>query len=144
MRLDAALNLLSSLGYRGEEGDRRTLGELRRVLRPGGALVVETAHRDAMMRSFQPRGWEPLPDGGVVLEERRFDYVASEIEATHTLVATDGTRESHSYRLRVYTVTELVAMLKEAGFDGIEAHGGLEGGEFSEHAWRLVLVAKVP
>ena len=35
-------------------------------------------------------------------------------------------------------------MLEEAGFDGIDAYGGLEGGELSEHAWRLVLVAKVP
>lgn len=140
---DAALNLFSSLGYRGEEGDHQTLAELRRVLRPGGAVVIEAAHRDAMMWSFQPRSWDPLPDGGLVLEERRFDYVAGEIEATHTHVAADGSRQSHRYRLRVYSVTELAAMLREAGFDEIEAYGGLDGGELSERAWRLVLVAKV-
>jgi ubiquinone/menaquinone biosynthesis C-methylase UbiE len=141
---DAALNLFSSLGYRGEAGDRQTLAELRRVLRPGGALVVETAHRDAMMRSFQPRGWDPLPDGGLVVEERRFDYLAGEIEATHMHVAADGSRQSHSYRLRVYSVTELAAMLREAGFTEVEAYGGLDGDELSERAWRLVLRAKVP
>ncbi|MET0938151.1 MAG: class I SAM-dependent methyltransferase [Gaiellaceae bacterium] len=141
---DAALNLFSSLGYRGEEGDRQTLAELRRVLRPACALVVETAHRDAMMRTFQPRSWDPLPDGGVVLEERRFDYVAGEIEATHTHLATDGQRQTHAYRLRVYSVTELAAMLREAGFAEVEAYGGLDGSELSERAWRLALVAKVP
>ncbi len=35
-------------------------------------------------------------------------------------------------------------MLNEAGFDEVEAYGGLDGGELSERAWRLVLVAKVP
>src|SRR2546423_4719061 len=69
---DAVFNLFSSLGYRGEEGDRRTLSELRRVLRPGGALVVETMHRDRLARIFQPNQWEPLPDAGLLLEARRF------------------------------------------------------------------------
>jgi ubiquinone/menaquinone biosynthesis C-methylase UbiE len=140
---DAALNLFSSLGYRGESGDRQTLSELRRVLRPGGALVVETAHRDALMRNFQPRSWDPLPDGGLVLEERRFDYLAGEIEATHTHLAVDGTRQSHGYRLRVYSVTELAAMLRDVGFAEVEAYGGLDGGEPSERAWRLALVGRV-
>ena len=46
---DAVLCLFSSIGYRGEEGDRQTLGEFLRVLRPGAALVVETMHRDRLM-----------------------------------------------------------------------------------------------
>ena len=70
--------------------------------------------------------------------------MAGEIEATHSLLAADGTRESHSYRLRVYSVTELVAMLEEAGFGEIKAFGGLEGAELSERVWRLALVAKAP
>ena len=40
---------------------------------PGGALVVETAHRDGFARLAQPfarRTWEPLPDGSLYLEER--------------------------------------------------------------------------
>jgi SAM-dependent methyltransferase len=140
---DAALNLFSSLGYRGEEGDRRTLSELRRVLRPGGALVVETVHRDALMRSFAERSWDPLPDGGFVLEERRFDHAAGEIETTHTLVTADGSRKSHTYRLRVYTATELIRLLEDAGFQAVEPYGGLEGGELSERVWRLAVVAHV-
>ena len=113
------------------------------MLRPGGALVIETAHRDGLMRSFQPRGWDPLPDGGVVLEERHFDHAAGEIEATHTLIAADGARESFTYRLRVYTATELIRLLEDAGFSVVEAYGGLEGRELSELEWRLALVAGV-
>ena len=43
---DAALNLFTSLGYLGDEDDTRVLWEIRRVLRPGARLVIETLHRD--------------------------------------------------------------------------------------------------
>ena len=39
---DAALNLYTSLGYLGDEEDTRVLAEIRRVLREGGRLVIET------------------------------------------------------------------------------------------------------
>lgn len=139
---DAVLNLFSALGYRGEEGDLRTLGELRRVLRPGGALVVETMHRDRLMHIFQPRGWEPLPGGDLLIEERLFDYQAGEIETAHTLVEAGGRRETVTYRFRVYTATELVRLLDEAGFSRVECYGGWEREELSR-ATRLVLVARV-
>jgi SAM-dependent methyltransferase len=140
---DAVLCLFSSLGYRGEEGDRRTLGQFRRVLRPGGALVIETMHRDRLMSIFEPRGWDPLPDGGFVLEERRFDHAAGETETSLTLLSGDGTRRSVAYRMRTYTATELAALAEEADFTDVECYGDLDGGELSA-ASRLVVVAKVP
>ncbi len=137
---DAALNLFSALGYRGEDGDRGTLAELRRVLRPGGALVVETMHRDRLMHIYQQRGWNSLPDEDLLLEERRFDYVAGEIETTHSLVEARGNRESIVYRFRVYTATELVRLVEEAGFTAVECFGGWDREELSRET-RLILVA---
>ncbi|MGH3116456.1 MAG: class I SAM-dependent methyltransferase [Gaiellales bacterium] len=137
---DAALNLLSALGYRGEDGDRRTLGELRRVLRPGGSLVVETMHRDRLIHIYQRRGWDPLPDGDLLVEERTFDYVAGEIETTHSLVEAGGNRESMKYRFRVYTATELVRLVEEVGFTAVECFGGWDRAPLSRET-RLVLVA---
>jgi ubiquinone/menaquinone biosynthesis C-methylase UbiE len=138
---DAALNLFSALGYRGEGGDRRTLGELRRVLRPGGGLVVETMHRDRLMHIYQQRSWNPLPGGDLLLEERTFDYAAGEIETMHSLVEAGGKRESMTYRFRVYTATELVRLVEEAGFVDAECYGGWQREELSRET-RLILVAK--
>jgi ubiquinone/menaquinone biosynthesis C-methylase UbiE len=140
---DLVLNLFTSLGYRGEEGDRKTLSEFRRVLRPGGSLVVETMQRDRLASIFAPRTWEPLPDGGLVAEERQFDLVAGEIETTLTLVEANGGQESATYRARIYTATELVRLLEDAGFATIECYGGLEREEPSIAA-RLVVLAKAP
>ena len=140
---DCVLNLFTALGYRGEDGDRKTLAEFRRVLRPGGALVVETMHRDRLASIFQSHGWDSLPDGGVLVEERRFDQVAGVIENDFTLVDAAGARESVTYRIRTYTVTELVRLVEEAGFTAIECYGGLDGEELTIET-RLAVLARAP
>ena len=139
-RFDAALCLFTSIGYRGEEGDRAAFGELLRVLRPGGPLVIEALHRDRLMAIFQERSWEPLEDDAVLLEERRFDYVAGEIETDHTLLAV-GERRGVTFRLRVYTATELVRLLRELGFGEIDCFGDFEGAPLSRET-RLVVRAR--
>jgi SAM-dependent methyltransferase len=139
---DGVLNLFSSIGYRGEEGDREMLEEFLRVLRPGGALVIETMHRDHLMAIFLPHTWEPLDDESLVAEARSFDAVAGEIETEH-IVVTGGSRRSFTYTLRVYTATELVRMLQSVGFGEIDCFGDYEGGELSRET-RLVVRAHKP
>jgi SAM-dependent methyltransferase len=139
---DAVLCLFTSIGYRGEEGDRQAFAQFLRVVRPGGPLVIEALHRDRLMAIFQERSWEPLEDDAVLLEERDFDYVAGEIETDHTYLAV-GERRSVTFRLRVYTATELVTLLSEVGFADIECAGDFEGGPLSRET-RLVVRARKP
>jgi SAM-dependent methyltransferase len=138
---DAVLCLFSSLGYRGEEGDRQMLTEFLRVLRPGGALVIETMHRDRLMAIFQERGWEPLEGDAIVAEGRRFDYAAGEIETEHILLADGEERRSFTYKMLVYTATDLVRMLDDVGYGPVECFGDYEGGELTRET-RLVIRAR--
>jgi SAM-dependent methyltransferase len=108
---DAVLCLFTSIGYRGEKGDRKMFGEFLRVMRPGAAVVIEALHRDRLMAVFQERGWEPLEGESILAEHRRFDYTAGEIETEHILIA-DGKRRSVTFRVRVYTATELARLLE--------------------------------
>ena len=136
---DAVLNLFSSLGYRGEEGDRATLAELKRVLRPGAAVVIETQHRDRIMAIFRERDWEERGDD-TRLEKRSFDYVAGEVETEHGLLEADGTRHLLTYRMRLYTATELARLVSDVGFDQVECFGGFEREPLSRET-RLVIRA---
>ncbi len=94
------------------------------------------------MAIFQQRGWEPLEDDAVLLEERHFDYVAGEGVTSHTYLAV-GDRRSVTFRLRGYTATELVRLLTEVGFTEIECFGDFEGAPLSRET-RLVVRAQKP
>jgi ubiquinone/menaquinone biosynthesis C-methylase UbiE len=138
---DAVFNLFSSLGYRGEEGDLQTLREFRRVLRPGGALAIETMHRDRLVHLHDPETWEEVADGALILEKRQFDYLRGEVVTRVELVRADGERRGTTWTMRLYSATELAALLREAGFGEVEAYGGLDGAELAPEK-RLALVAR--
>jgi SAM-dependent methyltransferase len=138
---DAAVNLFSSIGYLGDEEDTKALVEIRRVLRPGARLVIETMHRDLLVTRFHAQDWQLLGAGRLLLEQRTFDPAAGVAQVTQTLIDGAGQRESRSYSLRVYTATELLAMLAAAGYAKAQCHGDLEGTRFTS-ATRLVIVAQ--
>jgi SAM-dependent methyltransferase len=138
---DVALNLFSSLGYLGDEEDTRALAEMGRVLRPGGRLVIDIAHRDFLVRNFREKAWRLLGGGRLLLEQYTFDPVAGVVQMTETLVPPDGARESRTLSLRTYSATELVAMLARAGFEEAKCFGDFEGGAFGADT-RLVIVAR--
>jgi ubiquinone/menaquinone biosynthesis C-methylase UbiE len=138
---DLVVNLFSSLGYLGDDEDTRALAELRRVLRQDGRLVVETMHRDRLVRVFAEQDWRLLGEGLLLLEQRTFDPASGVVQMTQTFVPADGTRESRTMSLRLYTATELLAMLDRAGFSEARCHGGFDGEPFATDT-RLVIVAR--
>jgi ubiquinone/menaquinone biosynthesis C-methylase UbiE len=137
---NAVLHLFSSFGYYGEDDDRRMFREFRRVLRPGGRLVVETTHRDRLVCIFRPSDWEELPDGAARLERRSFDPATGVIHTAHVYWPRGGEPVPAEYDIRVYAATEVRALLAAAGFSEVELYGGLGGEPLSTES-RLVAVA---
>jgi len=138
---DLVLNLFTAIGYWGDEGDARAFAEFRRVLRPGGRFVLEVLHRDRLARIFQPRGWEPLEDDALLVEERAFDLVRGTSGTVHEYRPADGRPERVEFDLRVYSATEIDRMLRGAGFAAVEYYGTLGGEPFTLDS-RLVAVAR--
>ena len=143
---DAVLSLFSSLGYLGREGDVGVLREIRRVLRPAGALIVETAHRDGFARFMQPfarRTWDRLPDGSLYLEERTPDWSAGTVDTYRLIVSPTNERVERPYVIHVYAVKEWVEMLHEAGFAAVDAFGAWDGvTPIAPDVWRLIVRAR--
>ena len=100
------------------------------MLRPGGRLVIETMHRDLLVRASREQDWRLLGEGRLLLEQRTFDPAAGVAQMTQTLIPTGGARESRTMSLRVYTATELCAMLDRAGFAEARCYGDFDGTPF--------------
>lgn len=99
------------------------------ALRLNGVFVMELMHRDRVAHLYGT----PIEHRGPVSEEGETDWVTG--VRTSTIRYGDI---SKTFRVRLYTVTELTRMLREAGFRTVEAMGGLEGGRVSPES-RLAL-----
>jgi hypothetical protein len=93
------------------------------------------------VHAFHGQDWGLLGEGRLRLEQRSFDPASGVVLTTQTLIDKTGERDSRSFAVRVYTATELVAMLRRAGFDDARCYGDLEGGPF-DTTTRLVIVAR--
>jgi SAM-dependent methyltransferase len=139
---DAVVNVFTSLGlFLDDAEDVAALGEARRVLRPGGALLLESMHRDDVIASYAERdAWE-LPDGTEVRVRRRFDAIAGiSYERLSWRRGEETGRKQHALRLR--TATEIDALLRTAGFTEIEYYGDWDGSPFHHTAESLIAVAR--
>jgi len=142
---DAVFNLFSSLGYLERDEDVDVLRGFRQVLRPGGALIVETAHRDGLARFSRAgprRAWDRLPDDALFLHEHDTDWVGGTLSALHMVVRPDGERIERRYVHRVYSMKEWAEMLREAGFADVDAFGDWHEAPASPESWRLILRAR--
>ena len=129
----AAINLFSSIGYGTEEDDLRMMRTIHDALLPGGKLYLDTMHRDALV-TRRALGEVPGlrgPDGITMREKNEFDPATGRIRSTWTWNSPThaGSRNSS---MRVYSATELVAMMREVGFVGVECRVGISDQKFGE------------
>ncbi len=137
---DAALSVFTSFGYFADpRRDGEVLARARRALVPGGRLLLETAHRDGVVRLLRAREVRAA-DGRTWREEPRFDPVTGVLETSWTLEAPDR-RRTFTTRLRPYSATELRDLLAAAGFREITLQGDLDGGPVSLDRWTAVAIA---
>lgn len=146
---DVAINIFSSLGYGTEEDDLRIVKTLAQAVRPGGFVFFETNHRDPVVAMLS-RGSKPaqrLPDGTLVVEELEFDAVQGRIETCWYWSGPSGSGQK-SASLRIYSATELLALLERAGLRFQSAHKSCSPEPFmaegSDMGGHLGLLAKRP
>jgi len=140
---DAVINIFTSFGYfdRDEE-NQLVLNQVSKALKPGGVFLMEAAHREGMVRRFTPHSIMRHDDGLISLEERQIDLVAGRSETRLTLLHAEGRRTEHRYVVRLYTLTELIAMLEAAGLHLQAPYGGLDGSTLTLDSRRLVTLSR--
>jgi len=142
---DAALCLDTSIGYFDtDDEDQTVLARLHAALRPGGRLLIDVLNRDGFMDDVNTRYWRELAAGEVLLLDRRMELETSRLHIDAIIIDADGTRHAEQFHMRLYTYTELSAMLRRAGLDVIGAWGSFTGAPVSATRARLLLLAQRP
>ena len=143
---DGAVNLFTAFGYFPEESeDERAARSIAGALKPGARLVLDTINPIVVGSArFQPRSWDELDGGALVLEDRAYDAVSGRHSTTFVVVRPDGTRQEIAFSLRAYTHPELAALLRRAGLEPLSVHGGWKGEEFTRETWPMIVTAQRP
>lgn len=142
-QFDAVINLFTAWGYlETEQEDQKVLDAISGALKPGGFFLIDLINRDYLMRNYIARHWESLQDSVLVLYDRSFDPKTSRNDVRMVLVQPDGTRRETGHSLRVYTLTEMIGMLKAAGLTFREVWGAFDGSPFTMDKSRMIVLAQ--
>jgi SAM-dependent methyltransferase len=140
---DAVINIFTSFGYFADDmQNERVLQGAAQTLNPGGLLLVDVIHRDALLWLGMPRRWEELACYWL-LEENNYDLMTSRWHSQRRLIPKEGgsPKQKH-HSIRVYSAHELHAMCRRCGLEVIDQFGGLNGSRLTKESRRLVTLAK--
>lgn len=138
---DSLVNLFSSFGYFGDEGDRAVLDEIARVLRPSGTIVLDLMNPARIRAGLVPRsraergGFEWIEERSLADDDRR-------VVKRVTKVAPSGERQTWTESVRMYELDEMEALLAARGLRIEGVDGGFEGEAAGPAAPRQILRAR--
>ena len=127
-RFDVVTILGNSFGYfETQQDDIQVLEEVRRVMKPGGRLLIDITDGDFMRASFEPRSWEWIDKNYFVCRERSLssdnDRLVSREVITHV---NKGVIADQFYAERLYSKGALESLLRQNGFTDVELVQSLE------------------
>jgi len=119
-KLNAVINLFSSIGYYNEKTDKEVLTQVSSLTVPQGVLIIETKNRYWLIRHFLRRGIEYIDDDLILIEERKLNLENSRMENVWKYYKRQGQNLEYldSFELdhRVYSLHELKNLVEESGW----------------------------
>lgn len=141
---DAIINMYTAFGYlESEDEDMKVLHAAAAALKPGGQLLLDLLNREWVVDNYIQNEWRQTPDGTTILEHREFDLMTSRNRVRFISIAPDGKRqESAGHNARLYTLTEIMAMLARAGLRVSAVHGGYGDEPYSIFTRRMIVISR--
>ena len=140
-RFHAAFCMGGSFGYFGDEGDAAYLAAVARALAPGGRFALDGSRvAETILPNFVERR-EMEKDGLRFESENRYDPERGRTENRYTITR-GSRREVRTASHRLYTVAQLLGMLRAGGLEPRSLHGSLDGTPFRMGSPQLFVVAQ--
>ncbi len=143
---DAVINLFSAFGYLESDAEEaKVIQAIERVLAPGGALLIDTANRELVLRQWTPWRWrENTHDGSLLAEQLYYDLLTGKLHVQEVVVHRDGRRTEERHSLRLWTFMEMANLLGAAGLTEIVPYGGFAGEPYTWDSQRMIVTARKP
>ncbi|MFT5051870.1 MAG: SAM-dependent methyltransferase [Chlamydiales bacterium] len=138
---DGVLNLFSSFGYFGEDGDELVAREISRVLKPGGRALFDLMNPARIRSGLVPHS-ETERDGLRIVESRSLEQDGRRVVKQVDIEMPDGSRRSWREDVRLYDPPEIEALLGRAGLRVEVTWGEFGNTPFGPESARQVVVAR--
>jgi len=121
------LILGNSFGYfESSDDDLKVLQSVARVLKPGGALLIDVADGDFLKHNFKPRSWEWINKKHFVCRERCISSDGKKLISREVIThANKGIIADQFYAENLYCINSLRLLAQQAGFENIVTRKGL-------------------
>lgn len=139
---DAAYCAGSSFGYLDDAGNAEFLAAVARTLIPRGRFFIDCKAAESILPSFR-ESYEMTVGDIRFASVNHYDPTTGTMENRYTISRGDRVEEKRALT-RIYTASEILRMLSEAGFSDFETRGSVEGEPFRLGSPRLFVVAQKP
>lgn len=134
---DAVLNLFTSFGYFEDRENWDLLNSIARLLKNGGKFYIDYLNPPRLIAGLAPETVKEK-NGLTVVEKRHLDTTLKRVEKTIIIRSESLEKEFHE-SVRLYSMEEMLVMLKEAGLVVREVFGSIQGEEYSEYSDRMII-----
>ncbi|NQV42346.1 MAG: methyltransferase domain-containing protein [Candidatus Marinimicrobia bacterium] len=140
----------NSFGYfESSQDDDKVLQEIRRVLKPGGMLLLDLADGGFLRKTYQPRSWEWIDDKYFVCRERSLSADEQRLISREVIThVKKGVVADQFYAERLYTAESIQRLLEGNTFTDVQFHGeiitdSIRNQDLGMMAQRLIITAVV-
>jgi SAM-dependent methyltransferase len=138
---DAVVNLYISFGYFSDQkDDLLLLRNAYQSLKKGGCIIIETLGKEIAVRDFVEAEWFERAGFTVLTEYEALDSWT--FLKNRWILLKDGERLEKTFTQRLYSASELRAILMEAGFDKVEIYGDWDESPYDRKAAKLIAVGR--
>lgn len=143
-----AFNWGMSFGYHEtDEQNQAVLARAFETLLPGGRFVLDTTNAPAVLRTFQYSNAIRRSTGRgdvLLLRENTLDLARGRVNQHWTYLVNGGVGAERWSSVRLYLPDAVIAMLRRAGFVGVEIFGNLRGAPVGLDSQRMIAVGRKP
>jgi len=126
---DVIVNVWTSIGFYPEKDDMSVFKQARQLAREDAILfIAETVHTEYLSLKFTPTSYAELDDI-VMLENRKYDPITAQAHTSWMFYKRRGENlefmDKAEIMHHVYSLSELCALLKRAGWETVASYGNL-------------------